>query len=240
MAYYVCSDIHGRYDRYLKLLETIQLSAEDTLFVLGDVIDRNPDGLTVLQDIARRDNVELFLGNHELFLYDSIAVNGDEFVTNEYWKSIWCSQNNGGAITFQAFQALDDEAKRQILHMIKNSTLIRVLDVHGVRYHLSHSSTLPVLESDYYGFQDVPVEMAESVVWKSVFRKGDYHFNRKKLDKNMQYIVGHVPVQRFTRGSGICRYHQVTDIDCGCAYPFLKGNRLACLRLDDMGEFYIE
>ena len=43
----------------------------DTLFVLGDVIDRNPDGIEILKDLLARKNVELFLGNHEWF---SIAV----------------------------------------------------------------------------------------------------------------------------------------------------------------------
>ena len=43
MSYYVCSDIHGRFDRYQKLLDQIQLTSDDRLFILGDVIDRNPD-----------------------------------------------------------------------------------------------------------------------------------------------------------------------------------------------------
>ena len=34
MSYYVCSDIHGRFDRYQKLLDQIQLTSDDRLFIL--------------------------------------------------------------------------------------------------------------------------------------------------------------------------------------------------------------
>lgn len=36
---YAISGIHGRYDRYAALLKRIDLREEDTLYVLGDVID---------------------------------------------------------------------------------------------------------------------------------------------------------------------------------------------------------
>ena len=36
------SDIHGEYDKYLAMLEQIDLSEDDTLYVLGDVVDRGP------------------------------------------------------------------------------------------------------------------------------------------------------------------------------------------------------
>ncbi|KAI4450200.1 Bis(5'-nucleosyl)-tetraphosphatase, symmetrical [Eubacterium plexicaudatum ASF492] len=239
MAYYVCSDIHGRLDRYRRLLETIRLSAQDTLFVLGDVIDRNPDGIAILQDMIDRDNVELFLGNHELFLYETIADRKEGFVTDAYMKSIWCSPNNGGSITYQAFCKLAEKEKRRILKAVQNSTLLRIVDVNGIKYHLSHSFTLPVPELSYYRFQDVPIGMAKEVVWKSVFRMGEYHARYQAFDPKMRYIVGHVPVQRVHRISRIFKYCQITDIDCGCAYSFLEGNSLACLRLDDMEEYYI-
>ena len=41
MIYYM-SDVHGAYERYLKMLEAINFSDEDTLYVLGDAIDREP------------------------------------------------------------------------------------------------------------------------------------------------------------------------------------------------------
>ena len=37
---YVISDLHGRFDRYQQMLEVIEFTLDDTLYVLGDVIDR--------------------------------------------------------------------------------------------------------------------------------------------------------------------------------------------------------
>lgn len=56
---YVVSDIHGYYDKYTSLLSFIRFSDNDKLYILGDVIDRGPDGLKLLQDIMERPNVEL-------------------------------------------------------------------------------------------------------------------------------------------------------------------------------------
>ena len=39
---YVISDIHGRKDRFEDVLEQINLQENDVLYILGDVIDRNP------------------------------------------------------------------------------------------------------------------------------------------------------------------------------------------------------
>ena len=63
---YVCSDIHGRYDKYTALLAGLRFGPGDTLYVLGDVIDRGPQGVRVLLDMMNRPNVIPILGNHEL------------------------------------------------------------------------------------------------------------------------------------------------------------------------------
>ena len=46
---YVMSDIHGQKRRFDSVMRQIGLRAEDTLYVLGDVIDRNPDGIGILR-----------------------------------------------------------------------------------------------------------------------------------------------------------------------------------------------
>ena len=54
---YAVSDIHGCYDKYINLLRRIDLKDSDTLYVLGDMIDRGPDGLKILR---RASGVFLF------------------------------------------------------------------------------------------------------------------------------------------------------------------------------------
>ena len=65
MSTYVLSDIHGEKDRFEAMLETIGFSQEDTLYILGDVVDRGPDGISILRRIMNMPNVYMLLGNHE-------------------------------------------------------------------------------------------------------------------------------------------------------------------------------
>ena len=49
---YVMSDIHGQKRRFDSVMKQINLQPDDTLYILGDVIDRNPDGIKILR-VAR-------------------------------------------------------------------------------------------------------------------------------------------------------------------------------------------
>ena len=56
MATYVTSDIHGEYDLFIRLLEKIQLKDKDTLYVLGDVVDRGPHPIKTLLKLMEMPN----------------------------------------------------------------------------------------------------------------------------------------------------------------------------------------
>ena len=67
---YASSDIHGYpLDRFLRLLEKAGFGEGDTLWILGDVVDRNGDGgVAMLRWIQSAPNVRMLLGNHEAML----------------------------------------------------------------------------------------------------------------------------------------------------------------------------
>ena len=62
---YVISDIHGEYDLLLKLLESIEFSDGDELYVCGDMIEKGNDSVRVLQFLRSKKNVYCIIGNHE-------------------------------------------------------------------------------------------------------------------------------------------------------------------------------
>ena len=45
VATYAISDLHGQYKMFLKFLEKVEFSDKDSLYMLGDAIDRGPDGI---------------------------------------------------------------------------------------------------------------------------------------------------------------------------------------------------
>lgn len=57
MATYVISDVHGDYEGYMKILELIQFSDKDSLYVNGDVIDRGMGGVRFLQHMMMHSNI---------------------------------------------------------------------------------------------------------------------------------------------------------------------------------------
>ena len=55
---YVMSDIHGNTARFESVMKQIDLQPTDTLYVLGDVIDRFPDGIRILRRLMKMSNVK--------------------------------------------------------------------------------------------------------------------------------------------------------------------------------------
>lgn len=39
---YVMSDIHGCYEEYMKLIKKINPTGDDTIYILGDILDKGP------------------------------------------------------------------------------------------------------------------------------------------------------------------------------------------------------
>ena len=70
MALYCVGDIQGCDDAFERLLATIGFSpSRDTLYVLGDLVNRGPDSAAVLRRcITLGDSVRPLLGNHDLHL----------------------------------------------------------------------------------------------------------------------------------------------------------------------------
>ena len=68
--HYVISDLHGYpHERFLRLLDKAGFGPDDSLYILGDVIDRNGDGgVETLQWLMYQYNVDLIMGNHEAML----------------------------------------------------------------------------------------------------------------------------------------------------------------------------
>ena len=72
MATYVMGDIHGEYDLFMELIDKIKLKYEDTLYIMGDVIDRGPHPIKTLFKLMEMPNVICLVGNHELMALECL------------------------------------------------------------------------------------------------------------------------------------------------------------------------
>lgn len=69
MAQYIIGDVHGCFDGLMQLLAKINYNpSKDELFFTGDLINRGPKNIEVLDFIYNNANAEIVLGNHDLHL----------------------------------------------------------------------------------------------------------------------------------------------------------------------------
>ena len=128
---YCCSDLHGCFNEFIKLLKKINFSGNDTMYVLGDNIDRGHQSIELLKYIFEHDNIVSLIGNHEEFLLDYIDKGFNDSNT-----SLW--DENDGEITRRAINKLgkdDPVLFKKIIENIKTCDSCIILKP----YILSHA-----------------------------------------------------------------------------------------------------
>ena len=87
---YVMSDIHGRIDLFEKMLNEINFSKNDKLYVIGDCIDRG-GGLKVLlkiMELHKQGQCELLWGNHEYIFVSNHQNHMENSRIAEYQREV--------------------------------------------------------------------------------------------------------------------------------------------------------
>lgn len=106
---------------FMELLETIKFKETDTLYVLGDVLDRGPHPIKVLRKLMETPNVICMVGNHELmavkcleFLMKEITDMSIEELDEEMLDNLVNWQYNGGKSTIDEFGELSLDEKQDV------------------------------------------------------------------------------------------------------------------------------
>lgn len=199
---------------YEKMLDTIGFSASDTLYFIGDAADRGPSGVAIWLDTMKRDNVVFIRGNHEQLCLDAIG-SGE---IDESALKLWFM--NAGRATYEAMQSLSKSEYEQVLSFLMQTPLSLRVSVGKEKYYLVH------------GF---PAWNDFEKLWKRPTARSKY------ISLGSTAVIGHTPTC-FLSGSNepmrIWHGHNFIDIDCGCGQNE-QNSCLACLRLEDMQEWYI-
>ena len=64
MTYFV-SDLHGEYELFYSLLEKIDFSEKDKMYVCGDILEKGDGSLKLLSLICSMKNIYCVMGNHD-------------------------------------------------------------------------------------------------------------------------------------------------------------------------------
>ena len=146
MAVYVMSDIHGEYEKFIEVLEKINLKESDTLYILGDTMDRGPHPMKVLMKMMEMPNVIPIIGNHEVmfmecmpFLMGEITKESLEALDAEILDKILTWQYNGFLPTIKEFRGLDTKKQKDVLDYVGEFTAYEEVTVNRVNYLLVHA-----------------------------------------------------------------------------------------------------
>ena len=209
MSTYVMSDIHGCSAQYHRMLKKIGFSDSDQLYIIGDVVDRGRDGIELLMEIKQQKNIVMMMGNHEMMMLN--AITNDE-------RDIW--RHNGCEPTLAGLAKLSEAEQTELIRWLVLRPVCLNVTVGEKEFLLVHACP-----PDICGMVD------EYMVWDRV--------DVNAIDcTNRTVIIGHTPTMFYTDGvcTGILHGENgALNIDCGCVY----GGQLACVRLDDLKEYYI-
>ena len=222
---YLMSDLHGHYNLFLQMLEKIEFTKEDELFILGDIIDRGSQSLELIRYIMEHsENIHLLKGNHESMMVDASKEN---FWSICYDTHLWFS--NGGFETFKQLRSLKDNEVNEIIGFFDKLPLYVKIELDKT-YILSHS----VIWSNSEGGIN-----PKTILWHRPTTK-ELEVSTKRNKEDITYIFGHTPTQHF-RPQEVSKFFKkgkYIDIDCSLAYNN-KFSQLGCLNLKNMEEFYI-
>lgn len=219
---YVIADIHGRYGMLMDMLELINFNSGDRLYVLGDLTDRGPDSLLVVRYLMNQSNVHVIRGNHDQMLLNYFAGKPG---AEERWM------RNGGEVTLQALLSITSRERNDILDWLANLRLYILSE----QYILVHAG---LRMRPHESLADL---LAQQELDDFIWIREDF-YKQAAVDQHI-VIFGHTRTPRLY-GKDVCSiwhdpiYQDKIGIDCG-AHAVETGGRLACLRLDDLQEFYV-
>ena len=246
MATYVVSDLHGQFDTFEEGLQKIGLGDDDSLILIGDAIDRGPEGIKILRYIMDHDNMDMLIGNHEYMMLNSVDPGGKDKCSGPD-AQLWLFYN-GGITTLDEYLKLSDKERLELLVWLNDRCVIKTIDIGCTVFCLTHSYYIPGLENRRY--QDMDYDDVGKIVWTSVYRTDPDTMGGFLYDKyDYTFVTGHVPTQRVRGrlddpGFNVLKTYEdrnLIDIDGGCAMGYCDGinNGALFLRLDDMEVFPI-
>jgi serine/threonine protein phosphatase 1 len=230
---YVTSDLHGfSLDKFKDYLAQVNFSNEDFLYVLGDVIDRGPDGIRILKWLMSKPNAQLILGNHEAmmlacdFLFDEITDDSIANLTGTKLNAYLNWSANSAQPTLEALSATRKPEIRYILEYLREAPLYEILTVNNRDFILVHSGLGNFSENKKLSEYSV-----SDLIWSRP-AIADRYFD------DVTTVFGHTPTVFFGdeyKGKAVSTDTWI-DIDVGAGL----GLNPMLLRLDDMKEFYFE
>lgn len=218
--HWAISDIHGCYEEYLKLLEKIRFSPSDTLYFLGDAVDRGPEPMKVVLDLAGRNNVVPLLGNHDWLAWQVLSRFGETIAqgrlpigTQQELAQYYFWRKRGGQTTLDSYRQATSAQRQTMLDYFARCRLWHRVRIGKTLYWMVHAGL-----GDY-----APDRSPDSYTPRQLLiQRDDY---TSPLSPDFVLLSGHTPTAvidpncagRIWQGNGR------VAIDCGISHGLTLG-----------------
>lgn len=244
--YYVIGDIHGCYKEFQSMLKLIEFNQDnDTMFFVGDYIDRGADSYSMfrwLEKNCSNEHFKFIKGNHEqefcacVELLDSIQpANGLLDMCNKLHEKASYFDTYGTIRKLIQNNNINIVTLCRWAKMFKEMPYYQSIDYCNNHYVIVHAGFQLSYSEDssrdffIYAREEAFIQggQKDSIIISGhtpTFIEGEFVFNNGNVFKYFRPEIN-------------CTYY---DIDCGCCFRRKYSNaKLACIRLDDMEVFYI-
>ena len=175
---FVIGDIHSHYDEMMELFEIVQFDFDkDTLISLGDLVDRGPKPIEVVEEVMKIKNFIHILGNHDEWCY--------QYLLNNNSPREWIV--HGGQSTHDAYEN-NPEYRERHLSFFEKAKLYYVDEKNRLFVHGGFNPEIPF---------NLQRDKKELLIWdRSLFQTAMKNEKKNRVFPEFSEIfIGHTPTQ---------------------------------------------
>ncbi len=204
---FAIGDIHGSFQTFTSLLEKLKLTKRDQVFILGDMIDRGPYSILVVEYIMSlmQQGYQLLplRGNHEQLIVDMAKLGKGNL-------RVFADRQSAGHLAM-----LDRDRFKNLVKFFK-------------KLPLYYETPFELLV--HAGFESAakdPLKKWDAMCWIRGFKYDSSKFGGKRI------IHGHVPRAIGSIRKAVSGSSKIVSIDNGCTKSRVRNfGKLICLNLD--------
>ncbi len=229
----IVGDIHSQYGLLMDALEAASFSpSDDTLYSVGDIADRGPETVRLIEFLSSLPSYKPVLGNHDLWLRD--------YLVSGLCPSEWMD-SNGGLRTVKDFirSGVSEKDKVRMGEWLSRAPYVRIEEkyivLHGgipSGWTMVELKKVAALNASTLGYAWLENDEKNSPLWNRTYLQSAMAFEngadpsvlQSPLDTDKKIFIGHTPLNSPFHSQ---RYH-LTAIDTGAGH----GKALTIMDMD--------
>lgn len=224
MRTFIIGDIHGKHDKLLSCLQSVNFDYEkDELIQLGDVCDRGLKTYECVEELLKIKNLISIKGNHDACFFDGLTT-GIYHLMNQGCKETIESYINALDLPDEIYMKMNgwqtnfdiEGMPKTHYEFFKNQKLYYVDKNNNLFVHGGFNRHF-LIDDEIHNTEDVLLWDRDLIAQaRSYETMNDKSYPFKTKNNFKEIFVGHTPVQYFTGLNRPEKFANVNLLDTGC------------------------